>query len=617
MSDFTDALAERILVCDGAMGTALHAAGNSLDQALPALNLAAADLVGAIHDGYIDAGVDVVQTNTFGASRLRLGPSGYGDRVAEINAAGVRIARAAAAHSSRRVYVAGSVSPAVTVQQRSTISAAERTWALREQIVALDGAGVDLLVLETFGFLTELVEAVTVAAEHSSAPIVAQATFVSDGRTLSGHTPREVAEALAGYPVRAIGINCTLGPQGSLEVATELARHTDRTLSVQPNAGLPRRVSAERLEYEVDPEYFARYAERLVASGVRLIGGCCGTTPLHIGAVVKVVQARQQQITRPTLEAVRHREPAPRPAPRGWLDGTGPVVGAELVPPATGHLQEALEAAEAVRDSGATVFSIATPAPGRAQRTAMNQSVDLAAKLQDRLDAPAVPAVTTWNRTIMALQAHLLGAQARGVSRIVCETGNPPLMGDYPTVDGKWEVDSIGLIELLSALNAGVDYNGLRISSGVTFEIGARFNPGAHDTEQERDRVRRKVAAGAQFLLTRPVYETAGLTRVLEAVDGAVPVLATIRPLRSFDEAEYLRYEVPDVTIPAAVMDRMERAGASGARVGLDIAAELAAEVGHLVRGVVVGAPGTGPDQLAELIRALVGITPGGAVLPP
>ena len=610
MNTFLDRLGERILVCDGAMGTALHAAGNSLDQALPALNLTAADLVGAIHDGYIDAGVDIVQTNTFGASRLRLAPSGHGDRVAEINAAGVRIARTAAGRPDREVLVAGSVSPAVTVQQRSTTSAAERIRALREQIAALDGAGVDLLVLETFGFLTELVEAATVAAEHASVPIVAQATFAADGRTLSGHTPREVVDALAGLPIAVLGINCTLGPQGSLEVATELARHSTLPLSVQPNAGLPRRVSADRLEYEVDPEYFARYADRLVASGTRLIGGCCGTTPLHIGAVVKVVQARQQRATRPVLDAVRPRAPAAAQPAGDWLDGPGPVVGAELQPPAAGGLQAALEAAEAVRDSGARLFSIAPPVPGRGQRSAINQPVEVAAKLQDRLGVPALPGITTWNRTIMALQAHLLGAQARGVSRVVCETGNPPLMGDYPTVDGRWEVDSIGLIELLASLNAGVDHNGLRISSGVTFGIGARVNPGAHDLAAEGDRVRRKIAAGAQFLLTRPVYETAGLERVLPAVDGAVPVLVTVRALRSFDEAEYLRYEVPDVTIPAAVMDRMERAGASAARVGLEVAAELAAEAGHLVRGVVVAAPGGDPEPLTELIRTLVGITP-------
>jgi len=610
VNTFLDRLGERILVCDGAMGTALHAAGNSLDQALPALNLTAADLVGAIHDGYIDAGVDIVQTNTFGASRLRLAPSGHGDRVAEINAAGVRIARTAAGRPDREVLVAGSVSPAVTVQQRSTTSAAERIRALREQIAALDGAGVDLLVLETFGFLTELVEAATVAAEHASVPIVAQATFAADGRTLSGHTPREVVDALAGLPIAVLGINCTLGPQGSLEVATELARHSTLPLSVQPNAGLPRRVSADRLEYEVDPEYFARYADRLVASGTRLIGGCCGTTPLHIGAVVKVVQARQQRATRPVLDAVRPRAPAAAQPAGDWLDGPGPVVGAELQPPAAGGLQAALEAAEAVRDSGARLFSIAPPVPGRGQRSAINQPVEVAAKLQDRLGVPALPGITTWNRTIMALQAHLLGAQARGVSRVVCETGNPPLMGDYPTVDGRWEVDSIGLIELLASLNAGVDHNGLRISSGVTFGIGARVNPGAHDLAAEGDRVRRKIAAGAQFLLTRPVYETAGLERVLAAVDGAVPVLVTVRALRSFDEAEYLRYEVPDVTIPAAVMDRMERAGASAARVGLEVAAELAAEAGHLVRGVVVAAPGGDPEPITELIRTLVGITP-------
>ena len=388
MSSFLDRLGERILVCDGAMGTALHAAGNSLDQALPALNLTAADLVGAIHDGYIDAGVDILQTNTFGASRLRLAPSGHGDRVAEINAAGVRIARTAAGRTDREVFVAGSVSPAVTVLQRSTTSAAERTWALREQIAALDGAGVDLLVLEMFGFLTELVEAATVAAEHASVPIVAQATFAADGRTLSGHTPREVVDALAGLPIAVLGINCTLGPQGSLEVATELARHSTLPLSVQPNAGLPRRVSAERLEYEVDPEYFARYGERLVASGARLVGGCCGTTPLHIGAVVKVVQARQQRATRPVLDAVRPREPVAAERPGERPDGPGPVVGAELQAPAAGGLQAALEAAEAVRDSGAQPSSIVPPVPGRGQRSAMNQSVEVAAKLQDRARRP-------------------------------------------------------------------------------------------------------------------------------------------------------------------------------------------------------------------------------------
>ena len=291
MTGFVTALRDGVLVCDGAMGTMLHAAGNSLDRALPELNLSNAELVSTVHESYLAAGVDVIQTNTFGASALRLAEHGSAGPVREINLAGVRIAREAQDKAGRRVFVAGSVSPAVTARQRPLVSPAQRVAAIREQVSALAEGGVDVLILETFGYLDELAEAVTAAAELTGAPIVAQATFAPDGRTLGGETPREVAIALSRLPVVALGTNCTLGPQHTLTVVTELIRHTSLPVSAQPNAGLPRRAAGRRFEYPIDGGYFARYARRYADAGASLIGGCCGTTPTHLKAAVAAVAA--------------------------------------------------------------------------------------------------------------------------------------------------------------------------------------------------------------------------------------------------------------------------------------------------------------------------------------
>ena len=291
MTGFVSALRDGVLVCDGAMGTMLHAAGNSLDRALPELNLSNAELVAVVHESYLSAGVDVIQTNTFGASALRLAEHGSAGPVREINLAGVRIAREALDKAGRRVFVAGSVSPAVTARQRPLISPAQRVAAIREQVSALAEGGVDVLILETFGYLDELAEAVTAAAELTGAPIIAQATFTPDGRTLGGETPREVAIALSGLPVAALGTNCTLGPQHTLTVVTELIRHTSLPVSAQPNAGLPRRAAGRRFEYPIDGGYFARYARRYAEAGASLIGGCCGTTPTHLKSAVTAVAA--------------------------------------------------------------------------------------------------------------------------------------------------------------------------------------------------------------------------------------------------------------------------------------------------------------------------------------
>jgi homocysteine S-methyltransferase len=440
MTDLVTSLSQRVLICDGAMGTMLHAAGNSLDRALPELNLSNAGLVSTVHESYLSAGADMILTNTFGANRLRLADQGFGEMVREINLAGARIAGRAREGAGRQVFVAGSVSPAVTASQRRRVAQAERDAAIRDQVEALAEGGVDVLILETFGYLDELAEAVTVAAEVSDLPIIAQATFASDGRTLGGESPREVASALSGLPVVMLGTNCTLGPQGALSVVEAMMPHTTLPVSAQPNAGLPRRVAGRRFEYNIDGAYFARYARRLVEAGAALVGGCCGTTPAQIQAAAREISGMSPAGATRLPRAAAPRGTVPPVTLAG--QGGGPsehlserlaagefVVAAGITPPLGGTADEAADQTAELRERGIDTFFVASRPSARAQLS----SIDLAFQLQQRADIETIATVTTWDKTIMALQADLLGANALGIRNVVCETGNPPLLGDYPT----------------------------------------------------------------------------------------------------------------------------------------------------------------------------------------
>ncbi|PXY37088.1 methionine synthase [Prauserella coralliicola] len=580
MSTFADVLHHRTLVADGAIGTMLHAAGNSLDRALPELNLSQPELVSAVHERYVGAGVDLILTNTFGASRLRLGEHGFTEKVTEINRAGVRLARQAATAAGRTMFVGGSVAPAVSASQRPRLPAAERVGAVREQVAALAGAGVDLLVLETFGYLDELVEAVGVAAEVCDLPILAQATFTPDGRTPGGQTPGDVVSALGGLPVAVIGANCTVGPQRMLDIVEQLRRATSLPISAQPNAGLPRRARDRQFEYSVDHDYFARYARRCADAGASIVGGCCGTTPGHLKAVVAAVARRpvrpaQQEAARPpTTERFGRR-----------LAAHKFVVAAEVAPPLGDPVDEVAEIATALRTHGADLVLV----PAVRGQPSRHSSASFALRLQQQARVEAIPTITTWDKTIMSLQADLLGAHAFGTRTVVCETGNPLLRGDYPNADGVWEVDSVGLIELLTGLNTGRDCNGLPLAMTTAFLIGARCNPGAENLPAEIARTRSKIAAGAQFLITRPVYEPAGARRMLDELGPhRVPTLLTVSALRGFAEAEYLSYEVPDVTIPRETLAALEAAGAGARETGIRLAMELLREARSLADGVVV-----------------------------
>jgi methionine synthase I (cobalamin-dependent)/5,10-methylenetetrahydrofolate reductase len=629
----------RVLVCDGAMGTMLHAAGAALDRSLPELNLSDPLLVATIHDSYLSAGADVIQTNTFGANRFWLGDHGFPDKVDEINRAGVRIARAAQQRCERDVLVGGSVSPAVTGRQRRQAGAAERMEVLREQIQALIAdEGVDVLILETFGYLDELVEAVGVAHEVAGArdiPIIAQATFADDAHTLGGETPREVATVLNGMPVAMLGTNCTMGPQRMLTVAEDLVRYASVPVSAQPNAGQPRRTGPRSFEFSIDGGYFARYLRRFGDAGVSLVGGCCGTTPTHIRAAAQAIHA-SDGTRRPGAAAASRRPARRRGAELAWASGRGgpeagvpvrtarPVAGtladqlasrqfvvaAAIAPTATGRAGEAVQTAAALQQHGVTVFAVH---PADSARTHLD-SLDMALHLQEQAGVETIATVTTWDKTIMTLQADLLGAHALGLRSVICATGSPPVLGDYPAVDGIWEVDALGLVALLTGLNAGRDSNGLALTARTGFCVGARVNPGARDLDAEISRTRAKIRAGADFLVSRPVYELDSLARMVDALEAGdpgpaaretAPLLLSISPLRSFEEADYLANEVPGVTIPPEALRAMERAGRAGARAaGIELAAGLLRQARTLVSGVILTATEDDVTALLPLIDA-------------
>jgi methionine synthase I (cobalamin-dependent)/5,10-methylenetetrahydrofolate reductase len=614
------ALGQRILVCDGAMGTMLHAAGAALDRSLPELNLSDPVLVSTIHESYLSAGADVIQTNTFGANRLWLADHGFGDQVDEINRAGVRIARAAQEHCEREVLVAGSVSPAVTALQRRRIGSAERIDVLAHQVRALTaGRGVDILILETFGYLDELVEAVSVASDLAGVPIVAQATFADDAYTLGGETPREVATVLSGLPVAMLGTNCTIGPQRMLTVAEDLVRYASVPVSAQPNAGQPRRTGLRSFEFSIDGGYFARYLRRFTDAGVMLVGGCCGTTPTHIrdavGAVRSAAPAAGPLAAGPSGRPARRprsgvpaqaKGPAARPLAGTLADQLASrrfVVAAAIATPAGGWAGDAVQAAAALAAQGVAVFAVQPPETARTH----SDSLDMALHLQQHAGVETIATVVTWDKTIMTLQADLLGAHALGIRSVICTTGSPPVLGDYPAVDGIWEVDSLGLIALLSGLNAGHDSNGLTTATRTSFCVGARVSPGARDPDAEIARARAKVRAGAHFLVSRPVYELDSLLRVVAALEAEdIPLLLSVTPLRSFEEADYLANEVPGVTIPPDALRAMERAGRGAARaVGIELAADLLTQARKLVSGVILTAAEEDLTVLAPLLAVV------------
>lgn len=601
---------ERVLVCDGAMGTMLYAAGVPLDRSLGELNLTRPSLVRDLHAAYLAAGARLVQTNTFDANRLRLARFGLEDSVVEINIAGARLAREAAADRDPNraggrggeVVVAGSVGPAMSASLTRRTPAGERASILREQVAALSN-WVDVIILETFGDTESLGQAVEVALAECDLPVIAQLTFGEDGRTLRGEEPAAVAAALVGLDLAALGANCTVGPAVLRDVVTELARHCALPVSVQPNAGTPRRMGRQ-LRYAHNIDYFAHAATRFVAGGATIVGGCCGTTPAHIRAVADAVAglvpaSRRRPEPRDPNRAVARTTPTRHhPHQVSWPYQDRFVVLAGVRAPHGAGLAGFIDQAERLTAAGADLLAITDPGPPATRVSPVAAGV----LLNERVRADVVLQVETADRSLAALQADLLGAHALGLHLMVCRTGTPRVAGDYPDPGSAWDVDSVRLVAALAGLNDGTDWRGVSTPDTTRFVIGAALRTAARDRGHELDRAEQKVVAGAHFLLTDVIYDLADARCCLTELGARgvdVPVIATLAPFE--DEITVLRrtQEDPEVSAPTVPPSRTGDLD-HAVRTTLDTVTDLR----DLVAGVLVHVP-SGSDSGATLVEAL------------
>jgi methionine synthase I (cobalamin-dependent)/5,10-methylenetetrahydrofolate reductase len=607
---FLQELDRRVLVCDGAMGTMLYGRGIFLNRSFDELNLTQPDLVAEVHQAYVRAGADVIETNTFGANRIKLGAFGLADRVHHINLQGARIAR----HAAReQAFVAGAIGPlGIRIEPWGKTGVDEAQAYFVEQATALVEGGVDLFILETFRDLNEIGAAIKAVRSVCQLPIVAQVTTEEDGHTLDGATPETFVPHLEGAGADVVGLNCSVGPAAMLETIEHMSRVAAVRLSAQPNAGRPREVEGRNI-YLCSPEYMASYARRFINSGVRLVGGCCGTTPDHIRHIRTAARAlapapapRSADVSptarveiAPQATAIAKNE---RSRMANCLGRGSFVVSVELLPP-RGHRAESIaEQARQLRIHGVDLVNVPD-----GPRATGRMSALAAALIVQQAGIETILHYACRDRNLLGMQSDLLGAHTMGIRNVLIVTGDPPRVGDYPDATAVFDVDSIGLTNVVSRLNRGVDIGGQPIGQPTSFHIGVAANPGALDVDEEVRRFRYKVEAGAEFAVTQPVFDLEEFEQfLLRIADVRIPVLAGITPLASVRHAEFMANEVPGVKVPDAILERMRRADASGraAVEGLAIAREIAASIRPLVQGIQLSAM-AGPIETAlEVIAA-------------
>src|ERR1051326_4594778 len=602
-NDLLARLKQGCVLCDGAMGTLLYAKGVFINKCYDELNLTQPDLICNIHQEYLNAGAEVIETNTFGGNSFRLARHGLAEKVGEINRRGAELAREAAdafnLKKAANVLVAGSIGPlGLRIEPLGKTSREEARASFRDQRTALVAGGVNVVMLETFGYLEELHQAILASREVSpKVPIVAQVTIDEDGNCLDGASPETFTAKLNDWGADVIGCNCSVGPVAMLEAIERIRRLTDKPLSAQPNAGIPRSIEGRNI-YLCSQEYMASYARKFVNAGVSLVGGCCGTTPEHIKAMKSALRMADAQgktsSFRVETEAKRESSTAPPPmAQRSNLGkklATGEFVTlVEIVPPKGTEFHKEVEGAKFLKASGIDAINI--PDSPRASARLSNQALCLL--IQQQAGIETVLHFTCRDRNVLSMQSELLGAYATGVRNLICITGDPPKLGNYPDATAVFDVDAIGLVNLVHNLNYGMDLGGNPIGSGTKFMIGVGANPGLVNIDEQVRRFEYKVEAGAEFAVTQPVFDIALLEQFLRRIDHhRIPVLAGIWPLTSVRNAEFMKNELR-VSVPDAIIDRMARApNAEAARAeGILIAREMLQKVRGLVQGAQVAAP--------------------------
>jgi methionine synthase I (cobalamin-dependent)/5,10-methylenetetrahydrofolate reductase len=618
--DLLTRLKQGPVLCDGAMGTLLYGKGVFINKCYDELNLLQPDLIRNIHQDYMSAGADVIETNTFGANSFRLGRHGLGEKVHTINLQGARLAREAAEafnlKKAASVLVAGSVGPlGMRIEPLGKISREEARESFREQIAALVEGGVDLLILETFGYLEELHQAILAARDAApQLPVVAQATMDEEGNCLDGASAETFALKVTEWGADVVGCNCSVGPVAMLEAIERIRRVTDRPLSAQPNAGIPRSIEGRNI-YLCSPEYMASYARKFVTAGVGLVGGCCGTTPEHIKAIkaaLRISEIKKDRIGGFQVVGERQREGGLAAPPLAQRSKVGRKLAAgefvtlvEIVPPKGVGFQKEVEGARYLMESGIDAINI----PDSPRASARMSNLALCILIQQRVGMETVLHFSCRDRNVLSMQSDLLGAFSTGIHNLICITGDPPKMGNYPDATAVFDVDAIGLVNIVHNLNCGLDIGGNPIGAGTGFVIGVGANPGVPNLDEEIRRFEYKVEAGAEFAVTQPVFDVSLLENFLRRIEHCrIPVIAGIWPLVSVRNAEFMKNELR-VSVPDSILERMAVAtsgGADAARAeGVAIAREMLLAIRDMVQGTQVSAPLSRYPAALDVIDAL------------
>ncbi|MFL5581161.1 MAG: bifunctional homocysteine S-methyltransferase/methylenetetrahydrofolate reductase [Gemmatimonadaceae bacterium] len=612
---------EQVVIFDGAMGTMLYARGVFINQCYDELNARAPELVRAVHDEYVAAGAEVLETNSFGANRVKLAQYGLEAQTRDLNVKAAQIARAAADAAKHPVLVAGAVGPlGVRIEPYGPTSVEEARAAFREQMSALKEGGADLFILETFGDLHEIQQALVAAREvDPHTPVVAQMTIGQDCRTPYGAEPETVAQQLDKWGADVVGLNCSVGPQGILDAIERMAKVTRRKLSAQPNAGMPRDVGGRSM-YMASPEYMASYARHLVQAGAKVVGGCCGTTPEHLKAIVHGVRPLAPRHAAQYAGPERRRErTAGTPTPTEGVP-TSPlaersrfgakiargefVTSVEIVPPRGVDASKLLRDAALLRDAGVDAINVPDGPRAQSRMGALMTSL----LIEQRVGIEAVTHYCCRDRNLLGMLSDLLGASAMGLRNVLLITGDPPKMGPYPDATAVFDIDAIGLTNLVGNLNRGLDPGGNAIGQPTRFVIGVGVNPAAIDPALELRRFEWKVDAGAEYAITQPVFDVEQLERFLASIEHTrIPIVAGIWPLVSVRNAEFLANEVPGVMVPPAILDRMRKASDKSREhavaEGIAIAREMLREIRGAVQGVQVSAPFGKVELAIEVFR--------------
>ncbi|HZB87584.1 MAG TPA: bifunctional homocysteine S-methyltransferase/methylenetetrahydrofolate reductase [Terracidiphilus sp.] len=616
MSTFADIFADRPVLADGAMGTVLYARGIFINRCYDELNLSDPNLILAVHEEYLQAGAEILETNTFGANRFRLGRHGLESQVAAINLAGVRLARQAVDRlrdkQAGTAWVAGAVGPlGVRLEPLGKTGLDEARAAFAEQIEALVSAGIDLLVVETMPALNEAREALAAARQTApDLPVLVMVTVDDDGNCLDGSSPQQAAALLTEWGAGAIGVNCSTGPSTVLTAVESMRRATTVPIAAMPNAGMPRAVDGRNI-YLCSPEFMAGFARKAIAAGAQIVGGCCGTTPHHIRAMRSAMRALDAQARVSEGGAAVAPSAETPPAPLGQRSHVGALLAertfiamVEIVPPRGINCVQEIEDAQLLSQLG--VHAINVPDSPRASARMSAQS--LCIQIQQHTGIETVLHYTCRDRNILGIQSDLLGASSLGLHNIFCLTGDPPKLGNYPDATAVFDVDSIGLVNLVRQLNHGLDIGKNSIGASTNFTIGVTANPGAPDMDDELRRFAFKVEAGAEYAITQPVFERRLLEQFLRRVEQfRIPVIAGVWPLTSLRNAEFMKNDLR-ISMPEEILLRMALADTPDAarREGIRIAQEMLAAVRPHVHGVQVSAPFGRYAAAAEVIASVL-----------